>query len=387
VAAQQRVLVAAQTSKFLCLAFQPTGIVYSHTTVVFGIEDYGSFAVLNSTFHSGWIARYCASLETRLRYLPTDGFETFPFPMSISGLVDAGRRFHDLRQQIMLARHEGLTKTYNRFHDRGEQSDNIARLRTLHAEMDRSVAIAYGWVDLDLGHGFHETKQGVRYTISEAARRAVLDRLLALNHQRYAEEVKAGLHDKKAPRAKPSERVARSPIGVQKLTDSPQFGLELAPRTATDRFQPTGLRFPISDPALYAVNLVVAILSEAGGSLAWQHLRDAFVLVTRPDLMKAFACADDARRVEVWTRVWNETATPSSFLPCLRALFPKNILIRQHGDEFIFQLADGVKSAASEDVGYDAWLGLRVSVALNGKAVPLPEGELWFDQIREMVAA
>src|ERR1041384_2385085 len=50
---------------------------------------------------------------------------------------------------------------------------------------------------LDLGHGFHQTKQGERYTLSEPARRTVLDRLLALNHQRYAEEVKAGLHEKK----------------------------------------------------------------------------------------------------------------------------------------------------------------------------------------------
>jgi hypothetical protein len=52
---------------------------------------------------------------------------------------------------------------------------------------------------LDLGHGFHPTKQGERYTISEPARRIVLDRLLALNHQRYQEEVAAGLHDKKRP--------------------------------------------------------------------------------------------------------------------------------------------------------------------------------------------
>ena len=67
--------------------------------------------------------------------------------------------------------------------------------------MDQAVAAAYGWSDLDLGHGFHETKQGVRYTISEAARRTVLDRLLALNHQRYDEEVKAGLHQKKAKKS------------------------------------------------------------------------------------------------------------------------------------------------------------------------------------------
>src|SRR5205823_1004475 len=65
-------------------------------------------------------------------------------------------------------------------------------------EMDCAVAAAYGWADLELGHGFHETKQGVRYTLSEAARREVLGRLLKLNHERYAEEVAAGLHDKKS---------------------------------------------------------------------------------------------------------------------------------------------------------------------------------------------
>ena len=40
--------------------------------------------------------------------------------------------------------------------------------RDLHVEMDVAVAAAYGWDDLDLGHGFHETAQGVRYTISES---------------------------------------------------------------------------------------------------------------------------------------------------------------------------------------------------------------------------
>jgi hypothetical protein len=49
-----------------------------------------------------------------------------------------------------------------------------------------------------IGHGFHETKQGVRYTISEAARPAkILARLLKLNHERYADEVAQGLHEKK----------------------------------------------------------------------------------------------------------------------------------------------------------------------------------------------
>jgi hypothetical protein len=42
-----------------------------------------------------------------------------------------------------------------------------------------------------LDHGFHDTKQGVRFNVSEAARRELLDRLLALNHQRHQEEVEA----------------------------------------------------------------------------------------------------------------------------------------------------------------------------------------------------
>lgn len=70
-------------------------------------------------------------------------------------------------------------------------------------------ASAYGWSNLDLGHGFHATKQGERYALSEPARRTVFDRLLALNHQRYAEEV----HEKKkskvrSPKSKPGVGVA-----------------------------------------------------------------------------------------------------------------------------------------------------------------------------------
>ena len=68
----------------------------------------------------------------------------------------------------MLSQQEGLTKTYNRFHEPHETSEDIVLLRELHKEMDEAVVRAYGWDDLDLGHGFHKTKQGLRYTVSEA---------------------------------------------------------------------------------------------------------------------------------------------------------------------------------------------------------------------------
>jgi hypothetical protein len=120
----------------------------------------------------------------------------------------------------MLARQEGLTKTYNHFHDPDDSADDIVRLRELHVEMDRAVAAAYGWEDLDLGHGFHETAQGVRFTISEPARREVLTRLLELNHKRYAEEVRQGLHEKKGKKAATRKRSTR-----RKRTDDRQMSL------------------------------------------------------------------------------------------------------------------------------------------------------------------
>ncbi len=110
----------------------------------------------------------------------------------------------------MRDRREGLTQTYSRFHASDETSADIERLRELQVEMDQAVAVAYGWNELDLGHGFHETKQGLRYTISEPARREVLQRLLKLNHERYADEVKQGLHGKKKPKKPSSGRGRKS---------------------------------------------------------------------------------------------------------------------------------------------------------------------------------
>jgi hypothetical protein len=163
---------------------------------VFPFDDDEYLALLNSSFHEIWARKYSGTLETRLQYAPTDCFETFPFPTNLQCLNDIGKRYHEHRQSIMLTRIEGLTKTYNRFHDPHETAEDIALLRELHKDMDETVARAYDWDDLELEHGFHETKHGLRYTISEEARREVLGRLLKLNHERYAEEVAMGLHEK-----------------------------------------------------------------------------------------------------------------------------------------------------------------------------------------------
>jgi hypothetical protein len=201
IAGMKRLLVVSLVTHHVGLAFVPANQVFAHRLAVFPLETLAYFALLQSNFHEPWARDYSSSLETRINYSPSDCFETFPFPARLTGLDPIGERYHEHRRQVMLARQEGLTKTYNRFHDPDETCANIQTLRQLHVEMDQAVAAAYGWTDLDLGHGFHQTKQGLRYTISEPARREVLARLLKLNHERYAEEVRRGLHEKKKPKA------------------------------------------------------------------------------------------------------------------------------------------------------------------------------------------
>ncbi len=201
--------IARAATKYVEFALVPTGAVYADSLTVIALDDFESFAVLSSSFQKAWARRYASYNLSLLRYTPSECFGTFPFPSPAPPSASIGEAYHEYRRRVMLDRWEGITKTYNRLHSPQETAEDIRRLRELHVQMDHAVAAAYGWTDLNLGHGFHETKQGTRYTISEEARREVLDRLLQLNHERYAEEVAQGLHDKKKPKRKAKKKPAK----------------------------------------------------------------------------------------------------------------------------------------------------------------------------------
>jgi methylase of polypeptide subunit release factors len=205
VAGLDRALVLSLVNNHLGFGVAPTNQVFAHKLAVLASRDFAVLALLQSQIHYHWAWARSSTLRRDINYSPSDCFETFPFPPSLETLESIGDRYHSYRRDIMTARREGLTTTYNRFHSPHEVSHDIATLRALHVEMDHAVAAAYGWTDLELGHGFHETKPGIRYSISEAARRTVLDRLLALNHERYAAEQAAPAARPK-PKAKARKR-------------------------------------------------------------------------------------------------------------------------------------------------------------------------------------
>lgn len=91
----------------------------------------------------------CWSTRRRLpAQLPTDDCQLPTAPSHLPTLETVGRSYYEFRTDLMIRNDEGLTKTYNRFHDPGETSADILKLRELHAAMDRAVLEAYGWHDL-----------------------------------------------------------------------------------------------------------------------------------------------------------------------------------------------------------------------------------------------
>lgn len=198
-------LAISQTTSYICFALVPKDMVFGQKAIVIparhGLRE---FAVLSSRIHEGWALLMGSTQGETPVYSPADCLATFPFPRNFevnAALETSGSFYHAHRANLMVERNEGLTKTYNRFHDRRENARDIARLRELHAEMDAAVLRAYSWDDLAerakpefIEQDADEGKQAkTRLDWPSAFKDEVLARLLALNAERAEAERAAGL--------------------------------------------------------------------------------------------------------------------------------------------------------------------------------------------------
>ena len=205
----ERVLANSRISQHAAFTFLPNDRVYAETTIIFPFDTHCAFCTLQSRPHEIWARFFASSLGDGLRYTPSDCFETFPFPEhweAHPALEAAGKAYYDFRAALMARNDEGLTRTYNRFHDPDETDPDIAELRALHAAMDRAVLDAYGWRDVPtdceflLDYEIDEEEWGrrkkpYRYRWPDAIRDEILARLLALNAERAEAERAAADHE------------------------------------------------------------------------------------------------------------------------------------------------------------------------------------------------
>jgi hypothetical protein len=180
-------------------------MVFSENIVVFALDDFITFGLLQSRVHDIWVRFTSSTFEDRIGYRPSDCFETFPFPDrdGDSVLRGVGEAYYKHRAALMVANREGPTDTYNRFHDPYERDPGIERLRELHADIDRAVLAAYGWreipteceflLDFEVDEEEWGTKRKpYRYRWPDDVRDEVLARLMALNGERAAADQRSG---------------------------------------------------------------------------------------------------------------------------------------------------------------------------------------------------
>jgi hypothetical protein len=374
----RRVLATAQVSPTNAVTWIVRSGTFDKKIVAFAVDESHWFGLFQSSIFWEWVRKNTATLGgSTLNFSPSDCVTTLPIPppVNLASLTGVSEIYFNERRRILEVEEIGLTDFYNRFHNEAVRSADVESLRALQVALDNAVAAAYGWSDLDLGHGFHATKQGERYTISEPARRTVLDRLLALNHQRHAEEVAAGLHDKKAKKTASAD-------GNKQKGRKPKVSVI----AGAARQLPTEFRLSATEPQLYSINLVVSLLSEAGGSLPWPRLLDAFVLATQPKLLVKFAEQDDKPLAKEWAERWSEAATPEMLMPSLRQL-AASLAVEDTDEGLTFALQDGPRNHATEDVGFDAWIALRVTQLLAPEAISILQRQEWTTQAKALAVA
>jgi type II restriction/modification system DNA methylase subunit YeeA len=214
-----RYLATPRVCKHRIFVWVPQIVLSDDGIFLFAREDDYFFGVLQSRFHDLWALKQGTRLETRPRYTPTTCFETFPFPRPTPGqeaaIASAAKELNELRERWLNPPEWTQTRTlefpgsvngpWSRYVDpktvdaktgvgivryprlEPRDADCAAKLkkRTLtnlynerpawldlaHKKLDEAVAAAYDW----------------RCGLADDQ---ILERLLALNLERAAEEAR-----------------------------------------------------------------------------------------------------------------------------------------------------------------------------------------------------
>jgi hypothetical protein len=310
-------------TKYLSFSASPVNRVFLNNLYAFATDRWDLFAVVQSAIHEFWARKYSMSLKQDLQYSPSDCFETFAFPEGIwqianSCLESIGERYHEHRKSLMLSLRLGLTDIYNLYHTRNltpamvvkvskrsadeatQGYEGVLELRRLHVELDEAARDAYGWQNLPLDHGFYEVEtlaenDRVRYTISPTARKEVLRLLLALNHERAAQESAAALEAKRQAKEKVASRKKKeAPQHLFVLPDLENVRAGEWSRPMQNHQSETGIQ-------------LAALLKAMDGPLPKRQVILAAVLSLEPNLLLPYLNAHEA---DTWRKGIGREADP-----------------------------------------------------------------------------
>ncbi len=186
-----RYIATPVTAKHRFFCFLSGDVVPDDALIAVASDDALVLGVLSSTIHCAFALSVGSTLEDRPRYLKTRCFDPFPFPAADAAAKERVRGLAEAldahRKRAQEAHGIGLTAMYNvlgklraggaltaqdrAIHDRAL----VSTLRQLHDDLDAAVAAAYGWP----------------WPMEDEE---ILERVVALNAERAAEEARGVIH-------------------------------------------------------------------------------------------------------------------------------------------------------------------------------------------------
>jgi len=233
-----RYIATVETSKHRFFQFLDQSILPDNRLIIFALDDAYFLGILSSRIHVQWALATGGTLEDRPVYNKTRCFELFPFPNATNDQRHCIRQLAealDTHRKTQLAAHDSLTMTnmYNvlkklrdgeilskrekEIHELGL----VGVLKSLHDDLDESVAQAYGWP-------------------TDLSNEDILQRLVDLNHERAEEESKGHIRYLRPSYQNP-EGALQQDLGIESktVTTRAQEKPEKRPwpRTLPDRIQ------------------------------------------------------------------------------------------------------------------------------------------------------
>ena len=189
----RRYIATVETSKHRFFQFLDAEVLPDNKLVVITLDDAFFHGVLSSRIHLVYCSPDAAGalLESRPVYVKSRCFDPFPFPLcgekekarirELAEALDAHRKQVQAKHGVTLTglynvlekirAGETLTEKEKFIHDRGL----VSTLKSLHDDLDTAVSVAYGWPA----------------SLTDAD---ILERLVALNAERAAEEARGVIH-------------------------------------------------------------------------------------------------------------------------------------------------------------------------------------------------
>ena len=291
-----RYIATVETAKHRTFQFLDAEVAPDNMLIAIANEDAASLAILSSAVHECWAlgAGGRLGVGNDPRYNKSRCFDPYPFPVldeaSRVALATLGESLdtHRKRQQ---AAHPGLTLTglYNVLEALREgralnakervihEQGLVSVLRQIHDDIDAAVLAAYGWADLlpvlRVAHGNDAPADGQsREDAKRAFEESVLERLVALNAERAAEEARGLVRWLRPEFQNPAAQRAPAQAEIDTVGDDDAADDDESGITATPALKPA----PWPKDAVDQVRAVATLLAESRTALSLDDIAARF---------------------------------------------------------------------------------------------------------------